>query len=122
MEAIEAIIEKASIHKISELFTRKPPGLKFNDTDAVVMTAKTRDGKVVSRTFYFCLKPDGTFYEETISKDGSRARRQRLAEFIRRYGMAQDVANYNIKEKINEWCGTTIKVVPTEKEGILYIP
>ena len=122
MKTLEAVIEEASIHKISELFSRKPPGLKFNDTDAVVVTARTGDGRLVSRTFYFCLKPDGTFYEKTIRKDGSLARRRRLAKFIRQYKMTQDVRTYNIKDRIGEWKGKTIEVVPSEKEGIIYIP
>lgn len=122
MEKIRAVIEEASLHDIYDLFRRKPAGLKFNDTDAVVVTAKTEDGKKITRTFYFCLKPDGTFNVETVSKDGGRARRHRLASFLKYYGLAENVRGYNIKERICEWKGKSIEVVAGEKEGSIYIP
>ncbi len=122
MEKVRAVIEEASFHKIYDMFSRKPGGLKFSDTDAIVVTAKTEDGKKITRTFYFCLKPDGTFDEKTIARDGSRARRQRLASFLRYYRLAENVKGYNIKERIGEWKGRTIEVLPSEKDGSIYIP
>lgn len=122
MEKVRAVIEEASLHKIYDLFSSKPGGLKFNDTDAIVVTAKTEDGKKITRTFYFCLKPDGTFDEKTIAMDGSRARRQRLASFLKYYGIAGNVRGYNIKERIGEWRGKTIEVLLSEKEASIYIP
>ena len=124
MNKIDAVIEKASVHDIYDLFGRKPKGLKFNDTDAIVITARAEDGNKINHTFYFCLKPDGTFDVETVSKDGSRARRHRLASFLKYYGMTENVKEYNIKEGINEWKGKTIELIPGEKEGerSIYIP
>ncbi len=124
METIKAVIEEAGIHDIYDLFARKPKGLKFNDTDAIVVKARADDGNTINHTFYFCLKPDGTFNVETISKDGARARRHRLASFIRYYGIADDVKEYNLKEGIGEWKGKTIELVPGKKEGErnIYIP
>ncbi|TAN45754.1 MAG: hypothetical protein EPN24_02000 [Candidatus Methanoperedens sp.] len=122
MEKVKAVIEEVSIHKIYDLFSSKPGGLKFNDTDAIVVTAKTQDGNRITHTFYFCLKPDGTFNQETISRDGSRARRQRLVSFLKYYGIAGNVKEYNIKERIGEWKGKTIEVLPSEKDGSIYIP
>ncbi len=122
MEKARAVIEEASFHKIYDMFSSKPGGLKFNDTDAIVVTAKTEDGKKITRTFYFCLKPDGTFDEKTIARDGSRARRQRLASFLRYYRLAENVRGYNIKERIGEWKGKSIEVLPSEKDGSIYIP
>jgi hypothetical protein len=122
MEKAGAVIEEASLHKIYDLFSRKPGGLKFNDTDAIVVTAKTEDGKKITRTFYFCLKPDGTFDEKTVARDGSRARRQRLASFLRYYRLAENVKEYNIKERIGEWKGKTVEVVFDEKDESIYIP
>ncbi len=122
MEKARAGIEGASLHKIYDLFSRKPGGLKFNDTDAIVVTAKTEDGKKITRTFYFCLKPDGTFDEKTVARDGSRARRHRLASFLRYYRLAENVKEYNIKERIGEWKGKTVEVVFDEKDGSIYIP
>jgi hypothetical protein len=124
MEKIGAVIEGAGLYDIYDLFSRKPRGLKFNDTDAIVISAKTKDGSIITKTFYFCLKPDGTFYPETISRNGSRARRHRLASFLTYYGIAENVKEYNIKKGIGEWKGKTIEVVPGEKEGerSIYIP
>ena len=122
MDKVKALIEEASIHKIFDLFSRKPRGLKFNDTDAIVLTAKTDDGKTITRTFYFSLKADGTFDEKSIARDGSRARRQRLASFIKYYGIAGNMKEYNIKERIGEWKGKTVEVVFDEKDGSIYIP
>jgi len=122
MEKARAVIEEASLHKIYDLFSRKPGGLRFNDTDAIVVTAKTEDGNKITTTFYFCLKPDGTFDVETTSRDGGRARRHRLASFLRYYRLAENVKEYNIKERIGEWKGKNIEVLPSEKDGSIYIP
>jgi len=119
MEKLRAVIEEASLYNIYDLFKRKPSALKFNDTDAVVVKAKTDDGKKITRTFYFCLKPNGTFDVNTISRDSSKARRHRLASFLKYYGLAENVREYNIKERIGEWRGKSIEV---EKEGNIYIP
>lgn len=124
MEKTRAVIEEAGLHDIYNLFSKKPRGLKFNDTDAIVISAKTEDGSIITKTFYFGLKPDGTFDLETINKDGSQARRHRLASFLKYYGIAENVKGYNIKEGISEWKGKNIEVVPGEKEGekSIYIP
>jgi len=127
VDKVKAVIEDAGVYKISDLFTRKPSGLKINETDAIVVTAKTEGGgRRVTRTFYFCLKPDGTFYEESIARNGSRARRRRLASFLRHYKLARDVKSYNIKKKISEWRGVPVEVIPVEKDGIkdaiIYVP
>jgi hypothetical protein len=122
MKKIKAVIENASIHKISDLFRRKPRGLQFNDTDALVVTAKTEDRRTVRETFYFCLKPDGTFNAETISRNGSRARRQRLAAFLRYYKIAESAKGYNIKEGIEGWKGKEVEVVSREGWDSIYIP
>ena len=121
MKKIKAVIEDVSIHKISDLFRRKPRGLRFNDTDALVVTAKTKDERKVRETFYFCLKPDGTFNAETISRNGSRARRQRLAAFLKHY-IAESAKGYNIKEGIEGWKGKEVEVVFHEGWGSIYIP
>jgi hypothetical protein len=123
VDKVKAVIEDAGVYKISDLFTKKPYGLKINETDAIVVTAKTKGGDMlVTRTFYFCLKPDGTFYEESIARNGSRARRHRLASFLRYYKIAEDVKSYNIKERIGEWGGVPVEVVPIEEDGIIYVP
>jgi hypothetical protein len=120
MDRAEAVIEDAKIHDIYDLFSRKPSGLKFNDTDALVIAARKGDGGLITRTFYFCLKPDGTFSEDALNGDGSRSRRQRLAAFMRYYGLAKDPGSYNLKERVGEWIGVKVEILP--EKGIIYIP
>lgn len=121
-EKVEAVIEDAKIQKISDLWARKPRGLQFNDTDALIVTAKTKAGKTINETFYFCLKPDGTFNIGTVSKDGSHLRRQRLGDFLTHYGLAKEVKGYNIKEEVEKWKGKKIEVVLYKDNGYIYIP
>ena len=118
----EAVIEDVKLHKISDLWRHKPKGLKFNDTDALIVTAKTKDGAIINETFYFCLKPDGTFNVDTVSKDGSHVRRQRLASFLTHYKITDMVKGYNIREGIKEWKGKKIEIVPHKDSAYIHIP
>jgi hypothetical protein len=123
MKRSKAVIEEAGVHKIvGDLFRRKPPGLGFNETDAVVITAKTEDGRTVTETFYLCLKPDGTFDEQSMGSDASQARRHRLAKFIRYYGFADDIRVYNLRDGVSDWRGRIVEVLPSEKGEIIYTP
>ena len=123
MERTKAVIEEASVHKIvGDLFKRKPPGLRFNETDAVVITARTEDGRMMTETFYLCLKPDGTFDEQSMGSDASQARRHRLAKFIRYYGFAEDISIYNLRDRVNDWKGRAVEVLPSKKGEIIYTP
>ncbi|MDM7913121.1 MAG: hypothetical protein QUS09_08495, partial [Methanotrichaceae archaeon] len=94
MERISAVIETAEIHKISDLFHKKPSGLRFNETDALVISARTKDGRDAKATFYFSLKPDGTFEENILGASSAKARRHKLASFLRYYKIAEDVSKY----------------------------
>lgn len=122
MKRIRAVIEDASIHDIYDIFARKPEGLKFNETDVVIVKARTDGGKEVTRSFYFCMKPDGTFEDRAVAHDTSNERRERLASFIKYYGIAEDLREYNIREKIDEWKGKDVEVIPYEKNEIIYVP
>jgi len=122
MDSIKAVVEEAEVHKISEIFRRKPPGLRFNETDALIVKARTADGRDVGATFYFSLKPDGTFEEEILGKDAAKARRHRLASFLRYYRLTDDVSKYKLKDKIRELKGRDIEVVPVRGELAIYIP
>ncbi len=121
IETVKAKIEDAKICKISELWKRKPKGLHFNDTDAIVITADAGNKKI-TETFYFCLKPDGTFNVNTISHDGSRARRMRLANFLKHYKITDDIKGYNLAEGVKKWKGKSIEVVPLKDGGYIYVP
>lgn len=122
MQPITAVVEEAEVYKISQLFTKKPPGLAFNETDALVIKARMQDGRQVGATFYFCLKPDGTFDEEALGRDAVKARRHKLASFLRYYKLADEVDKYKLKERIHEFKGGTVEVIPIHEEFSIYTP
>lgn len=122
MEKISATIEDAKIYKISDLWKRRPRGLKFNDTDALIVTLKTSDGGVIKETFYFCLKPDGTFNVDTVSKDSSHARRLRLARFLKHYKIKDNVREYNLKKEVENLRGKEVTVMKCDSYGFIYVP
>jgi len=122
LEKVSVTIQDAKIYKISDLWRRKPRGLKFNDTDALVITLRAQDGSTIKETFYFCLKPDGTFNVNTVSKDNSGARRRRLASFLKHYKIADNVEEYNLKEGIKQWKGIEVSVLKVGDSGFIYVP
>lgn len=122
MERVSATIQDAEIYKISDLWRRKPRGLKFNDTDALVVTLRAQNGSTIKETFYFCLKPDGTFNVNTVSKDSGRARRQRLASFLKNYKITDNVDEYNLKEGVKKWKGIQVVAIKVGDSGWIYVP
>ncbi len=122
MEGNVATIEEAKVCKISDIWSRKPKGLRFNDTDALIVTAKTPSGETIRETFYFCLKPNGTFNVNTISRDGSHQRRLRLARFLKHYHFTDEVAGYNLKEDVKNWKGKNVSFVRVEDKNLLHVP
>ena len=119
---MKAVVEEADVCKISDLFRRKPPGLGFNETDALVIKARLEDGRQIGATFYFCLKPDGTFEEEPMGRNAIKARRHKLASFLRYYGMTDEVDKYILKDRISELKGGCVEVIPIKGELSIYIP
>ena len=122
LEKVSATIQDAKIYKISDLWRRKPRGLKFNDTDALVVTVAAQDGSIIKETFYFCIKPDGTFNVNTVSKDSSGARRRRLASFLKHYKITGNVDEYNLKEGIKRWNGVEVSAIKVGDSGFIYVP
>jgi hypothetical protein len=122
METMNAVVEEADVCKISDLFRRKPPGLGFNETDALVIKARLEDGRQIGATFYFSLKPDGTFEEEPMGRIAIKARRHKLASFLRYYGMTDEVDKYKLKDRISEFKGGNVEVIPIKGELSIYIP
>jgi hypothetical protein len=122
LEKVSATIQDANIYKISDLWRRKPRGLKFNDTDALVISLRAQDGSTIKETFYFCLKPDGTFNINTVSKDNSGARRRRLASFLKHYKITDNADEYNLKEGIKRWKGIEVAVIKVGDSGFVYVP
>jgi len=115
----EAVIKDVSIRKVNSIWKRKPKGVGFEDTDAVIVTAEA--DKPVRETFFICLKPDGTFDPKAINRD-SKAHRRRLVSFLKHYGFAEEAKGYNIQEKSKEWIGTKINLVSSEHGDYFYIP
>jgi hypothetical protein len=122
MQPITAVVEEAQVYKISQLFHKKPPGLAFNETDAMVIKARMQDGREIGATFYFTLKPDGTFEEEPLGRDAVKARRHKLAAFLRYYRLADEVDKYKLKERIHELKGRSVEVIPIHGELCIYTP
>ncbi|MHB8119112.1 MAG: hypothetical protein ACYDHX_10365 [Methanothrix sp.] len=122
MEPISAVIEEAEVRKISDIFNKKPPGLAFNETDALIVKARMEDGRQIGATFYFCMKPDGTFEEEPMGRDAVKLRRHRLASFLRYFNLTDDIAKYNLKERANELKGRIVQVVPYLDDLEIYVP
>lgn len=122
MQPLTAVVEEAEVHRISELFKKKPPGLRFNETDALVITARMQDGRQVGATFYFTLKPDGTFEEEAMGRTAVKARRHRLASFLRYYGLTREIDKYKLKEGIKELKGKAVEVIPVGGELSIHVP
>lgn len=122
METMNAVVEEADVCKISDLFRRKPPGLGFNETDALVIKARLEDGRQIGATFYFSLKPDGTFEEEPMGRIAIKARRHKLASFLRYYGMTDEIDKYKLKDRISEFKGGNVEVIPIKGELSIYIP
>jgi len=122
MKKIRAVIEGAGVYKISDLFRTKPAGLRFNETDALVVTARSDDGRKFKSIFYFSLKPDGTFEEEILGTDAAKFRRHRLAAFLRYYKIAEDVSVYNLMNRVDELKGLNVEAVSQDGEMAIYVP
>ena len=116
---MKAVVEEADVCKISDLFRRKPPGLGFNETDALVIKSRLEDGGQIGAAFYFSLKPDGTFEEEPMGRNAIKARMHKLASFLRYYGIMDEVDKYILKDRISELIGGMVVVIPI-KASCLY--
>ena len=119
MERVSAKIEDAKVVKISAIWRKKPPGIAFSDTDAVIVTAKTPDGKTIRETFYLRLKADGTMSTAAIGKI-SRGKQQRFAKFLKRY-VTKEIEGYNVKGRVGEWKGKSVEVVPYKQTGFIHV-
>ncbi|MEW5759638.1 MAG: hypothetical protein AB1779_02600 [Candidatus Thermoplasmatota archaeon] len=121
MEKVAGKIENANVYRISELFRKRPRGVGIGLTDAVVIEAKTEDGREIKETMYCRLKADGTFTTSVIGHN-IRGKQERIANFIKYYKLAENVKGYNIREKISEWKGKEVKIVPYKDGGYIYVP
>lgn len=111
MDRIGAVIQDAEIARVGDIFSRRPRGLRINETEALIVRARTDDGRIAARTFYLCLKPDGTLDLDTIAAGRSRARRRRLASFLKYYGLISREEQYNLREAVKGWYGKHVEAM-----------
>lgn len=120
MDRVGAIIQYAEIARIGEIFPRRPRGLRINETEALIVRARTNDGRIAARTFYLCLKPDGTMDLDTIASGISRSRRRRLASFLKYYGLLNKEERYNLREAVKGWLGKHVEAM--RECDLIFVP
>ena len=122
MHNIKAFITEAKIYDIFDLFRRKPRGLGFNDTDVIVIEAKSKEGDIrVKENFFTCLKGNGTFSLKAPSRM-SRATRGRLARFLTYYHLTDDPEKYDLVKNIKNWRDREIEIVEDNKMYYIFVP
>lgn len=119
-KTMNAKISDAKIKDVFDIWKKKPHALGFCDTDAIIVSLETDEGKKLTHTFFVCLKPDGTVNRVALSRR-SRMRREELAQFLRRYKIADNLKGYNIVEDIKNWKGKTVQVVKDDKHRYINI-
>lgn len=85
------------------------------DTDIVIVTMKTPDGKEMNDFFPTLLKYEGILEPNAQSKV-SILRRRRFIDFLQYYKITENVDDYNIIEKSKTWIGKEVQV--NENGGI----
>ncbi|MFH1337565.1 MAG: hypothetical protein ABIH55_01685 [Nanoarchaeota archaeon] len=99
------VIKDVKLYDVLDLWRRKPKGLFFADTDAIVVTLSSG----VKEIFFTCLKGDGTFSIKTPNRT-SQVHRQRLADFIKHYFNVKNPEEYDVKEGIKSWKGKSVNI------------
>ncbi|NPV63350.1 MAG: hypothetical protein HPY61_12130 [Methanotrichaceae archaeon] len=122
MQSTKGAIVEASVQKISAIFPKKPPGLRFNETDALIVKAKTPEGLNASATFYFSLKPDGSFDENAMGSRVVQGRRHKLASFLRYYRIADNIKEFKFNECSSELMGREVEIVSDGGDAAIYVP
>lgn len=121
MEKIKAVIKDVKIRKIRELWRKRPTGVDFGDTEAIILTLETDEGKVLQHVFYVRLKANGTFSTSVIFPR-SRAKQMALARFLKYYKITEDIKSYNVLKGVKDWIGKKVDIVSCKKINYLYIP
>lgn len=117
---VSATIEDAEIRRVSDLWRKKPTGVYFGDTDVLLLTLRTEEGKILKDAFYLRLKADGTFSTAAIAKR-SRAKQLTFAKFLKQYALAEDPRRYNVALGVRRWKGKNVKVVMYDETGHIYL-
>lgn len=118
----KGVIVEAKICDIYDLFRRKPRGLGFNDTDVIVVKAKTRKGETeVKENFFTCLKGNGTFSLNAPSRL-SQASRKRLARFLTYYNFTDNPEEYDLVKNIEKWKNKEVEIAQEKGKKYIFIP
>jgi len=112
---MKAIIKDVKLKSIFDLWEKKPQGLSFADTDAIVLTIKA-NGKTISETFYCRINANGTLATAGANKLSLR-RQKTLQVFINKYISKEK--NYNIRKRIDEWKGKIVELITCKGEEII---
>ncbi len=121
MHKIKAFITEARIYDVFDLFKRKPRGLGFNNTDVIVIEAKSKEGNIrVKENFFTCLKGNGTFSLDAPNRVSSAAR-QKLAKFLTYYHLTDDPEKYNLVKNVNKWVNTEIEIAEDNKMHYIFV-
>lgn len=122
MGKMNGVIEEAKICDIFDLFKRKPRDLGFNDTDVIVVKAKTKKGnEEVQENFFTCLKGDGTFSLNAPSRL-STASRGRLARFLTYYHLTEKPEEYDLAKGVKEWKNKEVEIVSEKGKQYIFVP
>ncbi|MFH1695212.1 MAG: hypothetical protein ABH850_02155 [Candidatus Micrarchaeota archaeon] len=122
MVKTKGVIREAKIYGVYDLFRRKPRGLGFNDTDVIVVKAKTKKGnEEVQVNFFTCLKGNGTFSLNAPSTL-STASRERLARFLTYYNLTDKPEEYNLVKNIKKWKNKEVEIVKEKGEQYIFVP
>lgn len=106
------VIEDVRIVKMTDLW-RKKPKVFSSESDAIIVTIKTPEGKKVKETFYAYIKPDGTF---NIKSGRTKTPTQRkFVNFLQYYKLANNLEKYNIIEESKGWKGKPVKIDSSDK-------
>ena len=101
------MIEDVRIVKITDLW-RKKPKLFSLESDAIIVTVKTPEGKKVKETFYAYISPDGTF---SIKSGRTKTpTQQKFINFLQHYKLAENLEKYNVIEESKGWKGKPVEL------------
>ncbi len=105
-----AVIEDVRIAKITSLWKKKPRRLSL-ESDAIIITLKTPDGKILKETFYTHIDSDNNLkYSHT-----NTANQQNFISFLQRYKLTENLENYNVTDGSKNWKGKTVELDENSK-------
>ncbi|MBI3412509.1 MAG: hypothetical protein HY051_00315 [Candidatus Aenigmarchaeota archaeon] len=110
------VIEDVKIVKIRDMWRKKPAAFS-SESDAIIITIKTPEGKKEKKTFYAYIEPGGM-----LGIKYGRAKtptQQKFINFLRYYKLADNLEEYDVIEESKGWKGKTVKI---DSSGKIVIP